>query len=356
MILTQINLHGFKNYEERIFAFQPGINCVVGKNGVGKTNLLDAVYYLAFAKTALNTTDAQNINEGLKGFTVFGSFEDKSKVACGYEFRKGKTLKVDGKDQPKISEHIGRVPLVFTTPDDSDIIREGSEYRRKFFDGAISQQDSDYLKNLIQHNQILRQRNEHLKSADSPSQINHKLLDTYDEQLLPISKRISERRSVFLKDYITYFQENYKALHDGAEAPGIAYETEVNEEKFNEKFQSCRQKDILMERTMLGAHRDRYEFLLNDQQVKKFASQGQQKTFIIALKLAEFDFLKASSGKTPMLLLDDIFDKLDDERIEALVELLDDSKRFDQAFITDARAERSRSFFKGKEVNFIELP
>ncbi len=355
MILTQINLHGFKNYEETKFSFARGINCIVGKNGVGKTNLLDSVYYLAFAKTALSTTDAQNIKEGLKSFTVLGQFADKMKVACGYEFRKGKTLKVSGKEQTKLSEHIGKVPLVFTTPDDSDMIREGSEYRRKFFDGAICQQDSTYLKNLIQYNQLLRQRNEHLKSAEKPNQLNHNLLDTYDDQLLPLAQAISSRRVDFIKDYIEYFQKNYEALHHGDEAPGIEFQSEVNESNFEEKFKAGRQRDILMTRTLMGSHRDKYEFLLNDQQVKKFASQGQQKTFIIALKLAEFDFLKVTSSQVPLLLLDDIFDKLDDERIKALVSLLDDGDRFDQVFITDARAERSKSFFDGRKVNFIEL-
>ena len=355
MTLTQLNLHGFKNYEERKFSFKGGITCIVGKNGAGKTNLLDGIYYLAFAKTALNATDTQNIHEGLKSFTVFGTFSDDCKVACGYEFRKGKTLKVDGNEQIKLSEHIGKVPLIFTTPDDSDIIREGSEYRRKFFDGAISQQDSDYLKNLISYNQLLRQRNEHLKSAENSSNINHDLLDTYDSQLLPRALAISRRREEFLENYLDYFSFNYSSLHAQDEVPKIAFDSEVTRGGFESKFKASRQKDILMTRTMMGPHRDKYDFLLNDHQVKKFASQGQQKTFIIALKLAEFDFLKASTSKTPLLLLDDIFDKLDDERIAALVDLLDDKGRFDQIFITDARAERSKTFLKNKEVNFIEL-
>jgi len=355
MNLNQLNLTGFKNYAEASFKFSKGINCIVGKNGVGKTNLLDAIYYLAFAKTAFTTTDSQNIYTGQDSLTSFGKFNNDLVVACHYERRKGKTLKVNGEEKKKISHHVGTIPLVLTTPDDTDIIREGSESRRKFFDGAIAQMDADYLKELIDYNQLLKQRNEHLKQAEDPSQINFLLLDTYDHKLLPIAKNISKRREEFLKTYLSSFKANYASLHTSGEIPSIRFRSDVISTDFREKFKISRSKDILMQRTLMGPHRDHYEFLLNDNAVKKFSSQGQQKTFIICLKLAEFDMLSETKGKRPLLLLDDIFDKLDDDRIASLVKLLSEKKRFGQIFITDARKERSKIFFKKQKVNFIEI-
>ena len=355
MILTQLNLTYFKNYEDSKFRFDAGINCVVGKNGLGKTNLLDAIHYLAFAKTAFSTTDAQNIRHKESSFTIYGSLENDLVVACQYQIRKGKMLKVNQQEEKKISNHVGKIPLVMTTPDDSDIIREGSEFRRKFFDEGISQIDSAYLDDLISYHAVLRQRNEHLKQAEQPTQVNHKLLDTYDLQMIPIAKRIGVRRQQFLEEYFQFFKDNYTALFPGKETPEIEFKSDTIAEKFEEIFKSSRQRDIIMQRTLVGIHRDQYEFILNGSPIKKFGSQGQQKTFIIALRLAEFDMLKKNLGTTPLVLLDDIFDKLDDDRIHALVDLLDDETRFQQVFITDARKERSKTFFKKRNVNFIEL-
>lgn len=355
MTLTDLHLFAFKNHSDAQFAFQKGVNCVVGKNGVGKTNLLDAINFLAFARTALNTTDAQCITEGSASFSVRGIFKPELTIACGYEFRKGKLLKVDGQEQPKTSEHVGTLPLVFTTPDDSDIVREGSEYRRKFFDGAIAQVDKEYLNALIKYRKILQQRNEHLKSAEHRG-VDHKLLDTYDDQLIPLSIDISSKRRDFLGEFVPFFSETYGSLHKTSESPSIQFESNALAENFKDLFASSREKDMILKRTMEGSHRDKYEFQLNDQPIKKFGSQGQQKTFIISLRLAEYDFLRARMKKHPLLLLDDIFDKLDDDRIKALVKTLSDKKRFEQIFITDARRERSETFFKDQKVNFIALP
>ncbi|MCP4457146.1 MAG: DNA replication and repair protein RecF [Cytophagales bacterium] len=355
MNLNQLNLTGFKNYAEASFDFAPGINCLIGKNGSGKTNLLDAIYYLAFAKTAFNTTDAQNIHNGQSSMTSFGKFENDLVVACNYEKRKGKTLKVNGEEEKKISNHVGAIPIVMTTPDDTDIIRESSEYRKKFFDGAIAQMNHDYLKNLIDFNKLLKQRNEHLKKAEDPNQINHTLLDTYDAKMLPVAGRISAGRNDFLKTYIPFFEKSYASLHKTEEIPSIIFKSDVLSENFPNQFSDSRKRDILMQRTLIGPHRDQYDFLLNNEAIKKFGSQGQQKTFIIGLKLAEFDMLSDAKGKRPLLLLDDIFDKLDDDRIASMVKLLSAQKRFGQIFITDARRERSKTFFKKQSVNFIEI-
>jgi DNA replication and repair protein RecF len=355
MILSQLNLTHFKNYGDSKFHFDGGINCVVGKNGLGKTNLLDAIHYLAFAKTAFSTTDAQNVLHNESTFTIYGVLEDDLVVACQYQIRKGKTLKVNQQEEKKISNHVGKIPLVMTTPDDSDIIREGSEFRRKFFDEGISQIDPAYLDDLIAYNSVLRQRNEHLKQSEQPNQVNHKLLDTYDSQLIPVAKRIGSRRKQFLVDYFEFFKENYTSLFPGKEIPEIEFKSDATLDNYEELFKKSRQRDTIMQRTLVGIHRDQYEFILNGSPIKKFGSQGQQKTFIVALRLAEFDMLKKHLGTTPLVLLDDIFDKLDDDRIHALVDLLDDESRFQQVFITDARKERSKAFFKKRNVNFIEL-
>ena len=355
MILTSLTLHGFKNYRQAQFIFIKGINCVLGRNGLGKTNLLDSIHYLSLAKTSLYTSDTQNILSGKSQFSIHGSFDDDLVVACGYELRKGKTLKVNGKEKNKLSEHVGTVPLVMVSPDDNEMIREGSEFRRKFFDGAISQVDPEYLSKLIRFNKLLKQRNEHLKSSAENGAVDNKLLDTYDDQLIPLSKFLSESREHYIKEFKKYFGAAYASLHDYQESPDIDFQSEVLGPSFSEKFRASRPRDILVGRTTLGAHRDKYEFKLDENQIKKFGSQGQQKTFIIALKLAEFDFLQAKLKKCPILLLDDIFDKLDDSRIRALVKLLTQDGRFQQVFVTDAREERSKEFFNGIEVNFYRI-
>lgn len=354
MVLSTLQLTAFKNHPDQEYVFNEGINCIVGNNGIGKTNLLDALNYLAFARTALNATDAQAIRTGDRLFSIRGTFEDSMVIACGYEFRKGKILKVNGKEQTRISDHIGFLPLVFTTPDDSDLIREGSEYRRKFFDGAISQVDPAYMSWLIDYQRTLKQRNEHLKSSIDGA-VDHRLLDTYDERLIDGGVKISRRRAAFLEDYIPCFEESYGMLHESEEVPQIVFKSEVLKPDFRHQFVENRPRDILMQRTLLGAHRDSYDFELNQQPLRKLGSQGQQKTFIIALRLAEYDVLKVQLGKSPLLLLDDIFDKLDDTRIGKLVALLGNEERFRQIFITDARKERSQLFFHDRKVNFIEL-
>ena len=354
MVLSSLKLNAFKNHLDCEYMFNSGINFIVGRNGIGKTNLLDAINYLSFGKTALHTTDTQSIRKDYQAFTIRGIFIDGCIIACGYEFRKGKTLKVNGKEHDRVSEHIGFMPLVFTTPDDSVLIREGSEFRRKFFDRAIAQIDREFLQYLFDYNKILKQRNEHLKSCEGKV-VDDTLMDTYDSVLLEKGVKISHRRKSFLAEFIPYFETSYTTLHEYDESPKIIFESDCLASDFHTHLVNVREKDVLLQRTTLGAHRDRYQFELNDQLIRKFGSQGQQKTFIISLRLAEFDLLKKKSGKFPLLLLDDVFDKLDNERISQLVKLIGDETRFEQVFITDARKERYRQFFEDKEVNIIEL-
>lgn len=353
MILKSLRLTHFKNHPESHFEFMDRINCILGKNGRGKTNLLDAIYYLSFSKSALSTQDRLSITHEEAAFTLFGQYTDLT-IALQFEKGRPKTIKIDGQEPDKISNVIGKVPLVMVLPDDTAMIKEGSEERRKFFDGALSQMDSNYLQQLLKYNKLLKQRNSLLK-LNNGTGIDRKLLESFDDQLIPLAVRISSRRQELLESFLPFFLTNYRALHEGTEVPAIQFKTQVGD-SFEKQFRSNVQKDLIMQRTLLGCHRDDFEFLLNDSPIRRFGSQGQQKTFMISLKLALYDFLKEKTGKKPLLLLDDIFDKLDDSRIALLVSLLQDRKRFQQIFITDARNDRSKELLKtANDVHFIEL-
>lgn len=359
MKLLSLKLTHFKNYEALSVAFSAGINCVVGKNGMGKTNLLDALHYLSMTRSALNSVDQQNISYDQPFFAINSKLEIHNKehfVNCYFEQGKKKIVKVDGKEVDKLSDHIGMIPSVLITPDDTEIIKEGSEVRRKFFDSVISQHDRHYLEDLMAMQRLLKQRNSFLKQNQGRKNINKNLLAVYDESLVPLFRTVSEKRNEFIAAFEPYFAENYQQIFQGNELPVISFRSSVQKADFESQFKEALEKDIILERTTMGAHKDDYIFKLNERPIKKFGSQGQQKSFILALKLAEYDYLKSLKGFNPLLLLDDIFDKLDDERIESLVNLLTDSTRFSQIFITDARAERSRAFFEGKDqVSFFEI-
>lgn len=351
MILKNLRLINFKNHPESFFEFENRINCIVGKNGLGKTNLLDAIYYLSFTKSALTSQDQLAIAHHEKAFTLFGEY-DSLTAAIQFEKGKPKSLKIDGQEPEKLSDLIGKIPLVMVLPDDTSMIKDGSEERRKFFDGALAQFDPTYLQNLISYNRLLKQRNSLLKQD---GQVNFSLLETYDDQLIPLAQNISAKRGELKAIFLPFLQKNYQELHEGHEIPELNFKSHVDED-FPEKFKENVQKDQIMQRTLIGSHRDDFEFLLTGKPVKKFGSQGQQKTFILALKLALYDFLCEKTDKKPLLLLDDIFDKLDDSRIKLLISLLLNDDRFQQIFITDARTDRSKEFFKNeKNVNFIEI-
>lgn len=352
MKLNSLKLIQFKNYESLDVSFSQGINCVVGENGVGKTNLLDAIHYLSMTRSALNSVDQQNIQYGAPFFAILGSVIRSGvehQINCYFEPGKKKVFKVDGAELEKLSDHIGEIPSVMVTPDDSEIIREGSEIRRRFFDSVIAQDDHEYLEMLVLMQRILKQRNSFLKQHDGRRQINKVLMETYDETLIPLFRRICVKRTRFIERFSPFFALNYRMIFEGNEEPSISYKSRVLNEDFENAYRASLEKDVMLQRTTIGAHKDDFVFTLNDRAIKKFASQGQQKSFLIALKLAEYDYLKASKGFNPLLLLDDIFDKLDDNRIRHLVNLLSDGERFSQIFLTDARVERSQSFFKNRE-------
>ncbi|SHK58038.1 DNA replication and repair protein RecF [Reichenbachiella agariperforans] len=344
MFLQSLKLSNFKNYLAEEAVFCEHVNCFVGLNGSGKTNLLDAIYYLSLTKSAFNTIDSQNIRHAESFFLIKGEFKINNKssiIQCSLKAQEKKTFKVDGQEYDKLSQHMGKYPVVMIAPNDDELIRESNEVRRRFFDSIISQYDPEYLQVLIKYNHHLKQRNAALKQFKETRQFNATLLDNYDAVLTQAGKVIAEKRKAFLLQYQPYFQNNYDELADQKENVTIDYSSKALEVNFKELFMESRDKDRIMLRTLVGTHRDEFILKINGKPLKKFGSQGQQKSTLISLKLAQFEFIKAHLNLTPILLLDDIFDKLDDERIQKLLDIIS-SDRFGQIFITDAREERTR--------------
>ena len=361
MYLEKLSLTNFKNYEDGRYTFGQQVNVIVGPNGSGKTNLLDAIYFLALSKSAFQSQDALSILHDADYFIIDGIFEehDDRKVQITISLQRGqrKVLMADKKPYERISEHIGRFPVVLVAPNDTDLVREHSEDRRHFFDGVLSQLDAEYLRNYLMYQQILKQRNSLLKLFAERSQVDNDLLDTYDEPLLDLGKKIHDRRRRFVEEFLPSFRAHYAYLSDEREEVTIVYESEVSNPAFADEFRHFRRRDTVLQRTTMGIHKDDYSFMIdsgNGQPVllKKFGSQGQQKTFVIALKLAQFDALQAEKVIKPLLLLDDIFDKLDDRRIGKLIQRMDEGA-FGQLFITDARPERTRELLNKVEADVL---
>ncbi len=358
MKIDSLHLDNFKNYENLSISFKSPVVSIVGLNGAGKTNILDAIHYLAFTKSNLSITDAQSVRHDEKYFLVKAVFNAKEnfEVKCYYDEEQKKVMKIDGEDIIRLSSHIGKIPVVLSSPYDSEIIRGASEVRRKWIDGCISMHNNEYLEALLNYQKVLRQRNSFLKQNEgqlNPSQLT--LLDTYDDQIVDASLYLHEHRATFLEKFIPMFSENYQQLTTQKEETTMEYNSRISGD-FAASFRKLRKKDIVTQRTNAGAHRDDFTFLIEGHPIKKFGSQGQQKSFLIALKLAQFDYIKSIKKDTPILLLDDVFDKLDDERIHQLTSLLSDKKRFDQVILTDARKERTLDFTKKiKNVQILEI-
>ena len=366
MHLEKLSLTNFKNYDDVRFTFGRQVNVIVGPNGSGKTNLLDAVYFLALSKSAFQSQDALSILHDADYFIIDGIFEehDDRAVQITISLQRGqrKVLMADKKPYDRISEHIGRFPVVLVAPNDTDLVREHSEDRRHFFDGVLSQLDADYLRNYLMYQQVLKQRNSLLKLFADRNQVDNDMLDTYDEPLLDLGQKIHDRRRQFVEEFMPGFRAHYAYLSDEREAVTIVYESEVSNPAFAEEFRHFRRRDTVLQRTTMGVHKDDYSFMIGSGPgetpvpLKKFGSQGQQKTFVIALKLAQFDQVQTVKGIKPIMLLDDIFDKLDDRRIGKLIQRIDEGA-FGQVFITDARPERTRELLNGvkADVHFFEI-
>lgn len=352
MHISRLNLTFFKNFDEISLEFSANLNCFLGANGTGKTNLLDAIHYLSLTKSATNNVDQQNINWEENYFSVKGEFnKDKKshKVVCAILPGQKKSFKVNGSDYEKLSEHIGLFPIVLIAPNDTDIIREGNEARRKYFDSVLSQIDQAYLAILIEYNQYLKQRNSLLKNFNESGKVDADLLGTYDVQLIRLGTIIFEKRRAFAKNFLPIFNQHYQELTNGKEQVGIRYKSQYFDGEVERAYSSSVQKDIALQRTNVGIHRDGYDFEIKGNPLKKAGSQGQQKSFLIALKLTQFDIIKKEKGFKPILLLDDIFDKLDDHRISKLMEMVVEDS-FGQIFITDARPERTSKILEAAHL------
>lgn len=348
MFLKRISLLNYKNFSEVTFEFDAKINCFVGKNGIGKTNILDAIYHLANGKSYFNPLAVQNIKHHEEFFVIDGEFEKKDRteqILCSLKKGQKKILKRNGKIYEKFSDHIGFIPLVIISPADRDLIIEGSETRRKFIDSVISQLDNSYLQQLIQYQKIISQRNALLKYFALNHVFESDTLSIYNEQLNQLGKAIFEKRKSFLADFIPIFNQYHQDITNSAETVQLVYQSDLFE---NDTFTLLEQnlaKDRALQYTSVGVHKDDLSFEIDNHPIKKFGSQGQQKSFLIALKLAQFDFVKKQSGEKPILLFDDIFDKLDEFRVSKIIEMVNNDE-FGQLFISDTHPERTENIVK----------
>lgn len=347
MWLKQLSVFNFKNYEEESISFLPGVNALTGDNGAGKTNLLDAIHYLSLCKSYFNPVDSQQIKKGHDWFMVQGAFEKneiEESITCSVKRNTKKQFKRNKKEYPRLADHIGHFPLVMISPNDSIIITEGSEERRKFIDNVISQTDNKYLDELISYNKHLQNRNSFLKQQALHRSSDPQLLEVLNEQLIRSGKVIFEQRRVFMDAFLPIFNELYAYLTQSLEPVELVYESQLQHSSFESLIEESLERDTHLERTTMGTHRDDLQFSVNGMPLKKFGSQGQQKSFLIALKLAQYRYLQEKKGFKPMLLLDDIFDKLDDKRITMLMKMVSQDD-FGQLFITHTNAEKIKSIF-----------
>ncbi|MFD2601115.1 DNA replication/repair protein RecF [Flavobacterium suzhouense] len=348
MYLKNLSLLNYKNIAEANYEFDPKINCFTGKNGVGKTNVLDAIYHLAYGKSYFNPLAVQNIKHGEDFFVIDGTFDKDNRneqIVCSLKKGMKKVLKRNGKIYDKFSEHVGFIPLVIISPSDSDLITEGSETRRKFIDSVISQLDPAYLQELINYQKVVAQRNALLKYFALNHTFDKDTLSIYNEQLDDLGHSLFEKRKRFLEDFIPIFNKHHQSITDSAEDVSLRYDSHLHNKRLLDLFDESLQRDRVLQYTSVGIHKDDLLFEIEEHPIKKFGSQGQQKSFLIALKLAQFEFIKKQSGVLPILLFDDIFDKLDETRVSKIVQMIDD-KVFGQIFISDTHPERTENIVK----------
>ncbi|MCE2611644.1 DNA replication/repair protein RecF [Flavobacteriaceae bacterium D16] len=345
MHLKQLSLVNYKNFESREFEFDNKINCFVGNNGIGKTNILDAIYHLALGKSYFNPIASQNITHGKDFFLLEGSFEKNGrgeKIVCSLKKGGKRMIKRNGKVYDRLSDHIGLLPLVMISPSDRDLILEGSETRRKFMDGVISQSNPEYLRNLIRYNKVLAQRNSLLKFFALNNTFDSDTLSVYDEQLQLLGTLIFQERILFLEAFVPLFREQYQAISGGNELVNLRYQSTLQDGELLEQLRSNINRDRALQYTSVGIHKDDLRFEISDHPIKKFGSQGQQKSFLISLKFAQFQLIKKQEKTNPILLLDDIFDKLDENRVAHIITLVED-ENFGQIFLSDTHPERTEN-------------
>lgn len=377
MVLQELHILNYKNIREAELTFADKLNCFVGLNGQGKTNLLDAIYLLSFTKSAFVPNDSQAIMHGEELCFVRGKYETVESVECRVESSsKVESSEVDSnleitcglkrgvkkqfrrgtKDYKRLLDHIGLIPLVMISPEDNELIADGSDERRRFLDAVISQYNKTYLENLTQYNALLKQRNAVLKElgdsdsesdSDSEFGVTEELLEVLEMQMAPLAEAIYKERTRFVEEFIPVFQEIYNELADGQEQVSLRYVSQLQNRDLMQAYKQTRQRDLILGWTSQGIHKDELEMLLGDYPLKRVGSQGQQKTFLLAMKLAQAIHL----GK-PILLLDDIFDKLDSERVQRIIRIVN-SDRFGQIFITDTDRQHLTEILRPNEQAFI---
>lgn len=351
MILDKISILNFKNLEQVDLDFSSGINCFMGDNGAGKTNLLDAIHLLSMSKSALNLTDGQCVSHGSDFFMVRGDYslegQSSEVVVCSFKRSAGKTLKRNGKDYDRISQHIGLLPLVLVAPGDTALINESADERRRFLNSFLSQIDSMYLNQLMRYNSLIMQRNKLLKNFAGFDEV----IQVLDLQISEVAQVIYAKREEFvalLSPVVTHY---YGIISGDSENVEISYRSELARAPMSELLAESMERDVVMGHTTVGVHRDDIIMKIRDYPIRKYGSQGQQKSMLIALKLAQFDIIKQVRGLRPLLLLDDVFDKLDMSRVEQLITLVS-GDNFGQIFITDSNKVRLEGVLDGLQCKY----
>jgi DNA replication and repair protein RecF len=354
MYLKKLSLSNFKNYETAELEFSPRINCIVGNNGVGKTNILDAIHYLSLTKSFFNNIDSISIRHGEDFFIISGTFVregEEDQIFCSFQRQKQKVMKKNGKEYDKLSDHVGKFPVIMISPADSALILEGSEERRKFLNKIISQYNREYLDSVLKYSKALQNRNRLLKDFRLTGRFDHESLHIWDAQLIKYGAYVFRERQDLVADLIPVFREYYEMICSGKEEVKLTYRSHLSEGSFSEALENSVSKDRFLEYTTIGIHKDDLLLEMNDYPVRSLGSQGQQKTYLTALKLAKFEYIKRKSGITPILLLDDIFDKFDAERVEQIIKLVG-SHRFGQIFITDTHQSRLHEILSSHDTDY----
>jgi DNA replication and repair protein RecF len=352
MYVSTLFLLNFRNHVEADFQFTKGVNCIVGSNGSGKTNVLDAIHYLSLCRSYLNPTDRQNIRFNEQFFVIQGTWhKDNSdfELYCGVKNGAKKVFKKNKKEYERLADHIGLFPVVMISPYDTDLISEGSEYRRKWMDSIISQFDRTFLSDLQRYNKVIDQRNALLKHQYENGFFERESLEIWDEQLVKYGEEIFKKRTEFIEVFVPLFQNYYQWISENSEQVSLTYESKLQSSDFRKLLVEAYPKDSRSQHTSVGIHKDDLIFQIEGMPIKRFGSQGQQKSFLIALRLAQFDWLKSHLNQTPILLLDDIFDKLDNHRVSKLMDLVSNNT-FEQVLVTDTDEHRVKSVFENIDV------
>lgn len=345
MILEDLKIENFKNYESAKLDFAPKFNCFTGRNGSGKTNLLDAIYYLCTGKSYFNPQDSQLILNDENYFSLRGHFlktEKADEVACILMRGRKKVIRKNDVPYERLVDHYGEFPAVMIAPADAELITGGSEARRKWMDSTISMEDKQYLIYLLKYEKVLQQRNAELKRIAQEPDWGNQVLDIYNQMLIPLAEEIYNKRKIFISDFFPVFQQFYEQISQGNELAGLEYQSRLHEKPIAELLEKGYKQDVILQRSNYGTHKDDLEFTIFNQPLKRFGSQGQQKTFVFALKLAQHQFIYKKTNSTPLLLLDDVGERLDEERLFKLMELIS-GEQFGQVFITDTSEQRMRA-------------